>query len=213
MRIVGYKGDEKVFEIEPETIKEDGMKLPEKNKRVLAWIFGEVYPFVGYHDGKNWRLEASSLEYTCYLSQAHGKVVAWIDIPESPRCETTTIKLDASEAIASLEKLYDDLLKKTEIKVESRSLLPELERIYDEVIRYMQKRACENGAEFFCCPAEQEKYVIKNVMSGGYVPTIAGASMVNNKHCAKRFSKKDALSYIYDGPERSWCIYTIESVD
>ena len=57
------------------------MKLPEINKRVLAWVGGEQYPFVGYWDGNEWLMEVEYLNCDTYRNDIFGEVVEWAKLP------------------------------------------------------------------------------------------------------------------------------------
>ena len=61
------------------------MILPEKNKMVLAWVEGEQYPFVGYYDGEEWRMETKYLNYDCNNNDIIGVVYIWASIDEIDR--------------------------------------------------------------------------------------------------------------------------------
>lgn len=57
-------------------------KPPEINKRVIAWVEDEQYPFVGYWDGKEWRMETEYLNYDGHGNDIFGPVIYWKPLPE-----------------------------------------------------------------------------------------------------------------------------------
>jgi len=59
------------------------MKVPIINKRVLAWVEEELYPFVGYWDGKEWLMEVGYLNADVCTSDIFGEVIDWIELPEN----------------------------------------------------------------------------------------------------------------------------------
>ena len=61
------------------------MTLPPKNKRVLAWVDGEQYPFVGYFDEvEGWCMEVEYLNCDTHRNDIFGEVVAWQELPSRP---------------------------------------------------------------------------------------------------------------------------------
>lgn len=64
------------------------IELPPKEKRVLAWVEGEEYPFVGYidgyEDGDPWVMETEYLNCDTHRNDIFGEVIAWVDLPGRP---------------------------------------------------------------------------------------------------------------------------------
>jgi len=67
------------------------MKLPEVEKRVLAWVDGEQYPFVGYITSNNldefgqadWKMEVGYLNCDTHRNDVFGTVTNWVELPEN----------------------------------------------------------------------------------------------------------------------------------
>jgi hypothetical protein len=62
------------------------MELPPKGKRVLAWVEGEKYPFVGYclNDKDIWYMEVGYLNCDTHINDIFGEVIAWSELPRIP---------------------------------------------------------------------------------------------------------------------------------
>ena len=54
---------------------------PEIGKRVLAYVEGEEYPFVGYWDGSEWLMEVEYLNCDTYDNSIFGEVEYWMELP------------------------------------------------------------------------------------------------------------------------------------
>ena len=58
------------------------MTNPEDGKRVLAWVEGEEYPFVGYVENGKWFMEVEYLNCDTHRNDIFGEVIAWQELPK-----------------------------------------------------------------------------------------------------------------------------------
>ena len=88
------------------------MKPPEKNKRVIAWVEDEPYPFIGYFDGQEWCMETEYLNYDTHRNDIFGPVVHWQEIPPQTNLETFSLEmvraLCKTYLIARLDTFFND---------------------------------------------------------------------------------------------------------